>query len=237
VIGLPGHPRRVGTGADFSSLRGDPGFAIHHPPCGPDRGAGDAGAIGGLLFGRLIDKGRARPAVWLNAAVLAVGLVLRSVTFGHVVAVVTVAVGTTMLSGLYLSSWMTPVYNEAKISPCVLRFQFAAEGGWDVGGALAGGVAAAIGFLPRSCRRCQWYWCRRCCSTAPTRRNTARRWRRSSAAISALARGFATHSLQTDPPHPASARCSSAATARRRSGATYGRCRPCRLRPGRHRAG
>jgi hypothetical protein len=61
-----------------------------------------AGAIGGLLFGGLIDKGRARPAVWLNAAVLAVGLVLRSVTFGHVVAVVTVAVGTTMLSGLYL---------------------------------------------------------------------------------------------------------------------------------------
>ena len=60
---------------------------------------------------------------------------------------VAVAVGTTMLSGLYLPSWMTPVYNEAKISPCVLRFQFAAEGGWDVGGALAGGIAAAICFF------------------------------------------------------------------------------------------
>jgi hypothetical protein len=33
---------------------------------------------------------------------------------------------------------MTPVYNEAKNSPCSLRFQFAAEGGWDAGGALAG---------------------------------------------------------------------------------------------------
>jgi MFS transporter, DHA1 family, inner membrane transport protein len=106
-----------------------------------------AGAIGGLMFGRMIDKGRTRPAVWLNAAVLAVGLVLRSATFGHAVAVVAVAVGTTMLSGLYLPSWMTPVYNEAKNSPCSLRFQFAAEGGWDAGGALAGGIAAAICFF------------------------------------------------------------------------------------------
>ena len=109
--------------------------------------AAPAGAIGGLMFGRMIDKGRTRPAVWLNAAVLAVGLVLRSATFGHAVAVVAVAVGTTMLSGLYLPSWMTPVYNEAKNSPCSLRFQFAAEGGWDAGGALAGGIAAAICFF------------------------------------------------------------------------------------------
>lgn len=106
-----------------------------------------AGAVGGLVFGRLIDNGRGRPALWLNAAVLAVGLVLRSVTFGHAAAVVAVAVGTTMLSGLYLPSWMTPVYNEAKVSPCLLRFQFAAEGGWDAGGALAGGIAAAICFF------------------------------------------------------------------------------------------
>ena len=106
-----------------------------------------AGAVGGLVLGRLIDNGRGRAALWLNAAVLAAGLVLRCLTFGDAAAVVAVAVGTTMLSGLYLPSWMTPVYNEAKISPCVLRFQFAAEGGWDVGGALAGGVAAAICFF------------------------------------------------------------------------------------------
>jgi hypothetical protein len=105
---------------------------------------------------------------------------------------VAIAVGTTMLSGLYLPAWMTPVYNEAKISPCVLRFQFAAEGGWDVGGALAGGMAAAICFSDcrsrrRSCRRCRWFWCRRYCSTAAMRRNTARRWRRRPAVRSALA--------------------------------------------------
>ena len=56
-----------------------------------------AGAVGGLVLGRLIDNGRGRGAVWLNAAVLAAGLVLRSVTFGHAAAVVAVAVGTTMV--------------------------------------------------------------------------------------------------------------------------------------------
>ena len=59
-----------------------------------------AGAVGGLVLGRLIDTGRARAALWLNAA--AAGLVLRCVTFGHAAAVVAIAVGTTMLSGLYL---------------------------------------------------------------------------------------------------------------------------------------
>jgi MFS transporter, DHA1 family, inner membrane transport protein len=87
-----------------------------------------AGAVGGLVLGRVIDSGRGRAALWLNAAVLAAGLVLRCLTFGHAAAVVAVAVGTTMLSGLYLPSWMTPVYNEAKISPCVLRFQVARRG-------------------------------------------------------------------------------------------------------------
>jgi MFS transporter, DHA1 family, inner membrane transport protein len=61
-----------------------------------------AGAVGGLVLGRLIDTGRARAALWLNAAVLAAGLVLRCVTFSHAAAVVAIAVGTTMLSGLYL---------------------------------------------------------------------------------------------------------------------------------------
>jgi DHA1 family inner membrane transport protein len=109
--------------------------------------AGLVGAVGGMVLGRLIDKGNARSAVWMNAATLTVGLILRSVTFGHPAAVVAVAVSTAMLSGLYLPSWMTPVYNQAKVSPCMLRFQFAAECGWDIGGALAGSIAAAICFF------------------------------------------------------------------------------------------
>jgi predicted MFS family arabinose efflux permease len=106
--------------------------------------AGLAGAVGGIVLGRLIDKGHARRALWLNAIILAACLILRSATFGHVGAVIAVAVGTTLFSGLYVPSWLTAVYNEARISPCVLRYQFAAESGWDMGGVLAGVIAAAM---------------------------------------------------------------------------------------------
>jgi DHA1 family inner membrane transport protein len=106
--------------------------------------AGLAAALGGIALGRLIDKGHARRALWLNAFILAVCLVLRSATFGHAGAVIAVAVGTTLFSGLYVPSWLTACYNEARISPCMLRFQFAAESGWDMGGVLAGGIAAAM---------------------------------------------------------------------------------------------
>jgi DHA1 family inner membrane transport protein len=103
-----------------------------------------AGSVGGILLGRLIDNGHARAAVWINAVILAVGVVLRSVTFGHTAFAVSVAIGTTMVGGLYLPSWMTAAYNEAKLAPCTFRFQFAAEGGWDAGGACAGVLAAAF---------------------------------------------------------------------------------------------
>src|SRR5260221_7073691 len=38
---------------------------------------------------------------------------------------------------------MTAVYNQAKCSPCTLRFHVATEGGWDIGGA-SGCLAAAL---------------------------------------------------------------------------------------------
>ncbi len=39
---------------------------------------------------------------------------------------------------------MTAFYNEAHKAPCSLRFQIAAEGGWDIGGMLAGLGAAGL---------------------------------------------------------------------------------------------
>ena len=44
---------------------------------------------------------------------------------------------------LYMPTLMTAVYNQAKRSPCALRFHAAAEGGWDIGGA-SGCLAAAV---------------------------------------------------------------------------------------------
>ena len=38
---------------------------------------------------------------------------------------------------------MTALYNQSKRAPCPLRFQVAAEGGWDIGGA-SGSLLAAL---------------------------------------------------------------------------------------------
>jgi hypothetical protein len=96
-----------------------------------------------MVLGRVVDRGHARRVVWINASILAATLCCALVG-GNAAAVIAVAVGTTLFSGLYLPTWMTAVYNEAKLAPCMLRFQFAAEGGWDAGGTLAGVLAPAL---------------------------------------------------------------------------------------------
>ena len=48
------------------------------------------------------------------------------------------------LGGLYAPSLMTAIYNEAKASPCPLRYHLALEAGWDIGAVLACLTAAAI---------------------------------------------------------------------------------------------
>jgi DHA1 family inner membrane transport protein len=102
------------------------------------------GALGGMVLGRFIDMGHARRSVWLNAVILAVGLILKSVCDSDPLAVVGIAIGTTLFSGLYVPYWMTAVYNASKIAPCTFRFHFISEGGWDAGGALACLVAAGV---------------------------------------------------------------------------------------------
>jgi DHA1 family inner membrane transport protein len=103
-----------------------------------------AAALGGIVLGRLIDKGHARSIVWINACILAAGLLFRALTFGNAAVAVAVAIGAVMVGGFYVPTWITVVYNEAKVSPCSFRFQFAAEGGWDAGGVIAGLLAAAF---------------------------------------------------------------------------------------------
>jgi len=50
-----------------------------------------------------------------------------------------------LVSALYVPTLMTAVYNQAKGSPCALRFHIATEGGWDAGG--ASGCMLAAGLL------------------------------------------------------------------------------------------
>lgn len=111
---------------------------------------GDIDRRGSQIGCRFIDAGHARRATWLNGFVYA-GILLAEALCGDApAAVLAVTTGATLLSGLYVPSLMTAVYNEAKSSPCPLRFHFTAEAGWDVGGLLACFAAAAFCFFGAS---------------------------------------------------------------------------------------
>jgi hypothetical protein len=101
------------------------------------------GAIGGLTLGRHIDAGRGKQAVWYAFGTFALIVALRAVATGNAtIAVLANALGA-FGACLYIPTMMTAVYTMAKRSPCTLRFHVAAEGGWDVGGAM-GLLAAAL---------------------------------------------------------------------------------------------
>jgi DHA1 family inner membrane transport protein len=105
------------------------------------------GAIGGLLLGRLIDSGKGTRAVWYSVSLLALVITMRAGGLGNpVLAVVANAMGS-LVGCLYVPTLMTAVYNQAKRSPCVLRFHIAAEGGWDIGVTSGLCVAALLTWL------------------------------------------------------------------------------------------
>jgi|HubBroStandDraft_6_1064221.scaffolds.fasta_scaffold213264_2 DHA1 family inner membrane transport protein len=91
------------------------------------------GAASGLFLGRLIDAGRGTRAVWLSGGVLVFVILMRAaVAWQPALAIAANALGA-FVACLYVPTMMTAVYNQAKRSPCVMRFHIVAEGGWDVG--------------------------------------------------------------------------------------------------------
>ena len=103
------------------------------------------GAIGGLLLGRHIDAGHGHHATWLALAGLTAIIIFRALsTQRPALAVVANACGA-LESCLYQTTIMTAVYNQAKASPCVLRFHIATEGAWD--GGFGAGCLTAAGLL------------------------------------------------------------------------------------------
>ncbi|HWD49383.1 MAG TPA: MFS transporter [Rhizomicrobium sp.] len=102
------------------------------------------GAVLGLLLGRSIDAGHGKRAVWFAAGTHGANVILRAASFGHpLFAVIANATGA-LVTAFYVPTMMTAVYNEAKNSPCVMRFHIATEASWDAGGASACLVAAAL---------------------------------------------------------------------------------------------
>jgi DHA1 family inner membrane transport protein len=103
-----------------------------------------AGAVGSLVLGRVIDQGHARRAVLVNAIGLAAVVLLKALSAASPPLVLVAASIAAAFGGFYIPVLMTAVYNAAKASPCALRFHFAAEGGWDIGGVAACLAAAAV---------------------------------------------------------------------------------------------
>jgi DHA1 family inner membrane transport protein len=104
-----------------------------------------AGAASGLVLGRLIDAGHGGRAVWLAAGSLVLVIGLRAASYGNPLWAVVANAAGALVPALYIPTVMTAVYNQAKRSPCVLRFHIAAEGGWDAGA--ASGCLLAAGLL------------------------------------------------------------------------------------------
>jgi len=102
------------------------------------------GAVSGLCLGRLIDAGHGVRAVAIALGALVLTALLRAVSYGNApLAVIAQACGALVIC-LYAPALGTAVYNQAKQSPCALRFHIAAEGGWDLGGACAGLMSAGL---------------------------------------------------------------------------------------------
>jgi MFS family permease len=103
------------------------------------------GAVAGMFLGRHIDAGHGGRAVVIAISAMAIVVLSRAASVGHdtfaIIANALVAIST----ALYTPTLMTAVYNQAKRSPCTLRFHVATEGGWDAGG--AAGCLAAAGML------------------------------------------------------------------------------------------
>jgi MFS transporter len=103
--------------------------------------AAAVGAVSGLFLGKLIDAGRGGRAVWIAAGVTVFVIVLRAFSLSSPLWAVTANALGAFVSCLYIPTMMTAVYNQAKRSPCVMRFHIAAEGGWDIG--ISSGLALA----------------------------------------------------------------------------------------------
>ncbi|WP_408589595.1 MFS transporter [Novosphingobium sp.] len=106
--------------------------------------AGLAAAAGSVLVGKLIDGGRPQHSLALAYGAAALALVLKGAAYGSP----WLAVGATALGALVTpmaaTAMLTPLYGMARRSPCVLRFNMATEGGWDLGCSAACLLAAGV---------------------------------------------------------------------------------------------
>ncbi|HXQ45151.1 MAG TPA: hypothetical protein VN806_00960 [Caulobacteraceae bacterium] len=102
------------------------------------------GAVCGLLLGRYIDLGHGPRAVWIVGALLVAADLFRVAGYGAPGLAVAANAAAAVAGAASGPPLMTAIYNLAKDSPCAMRFQIAADGGWDAG---AGGACLLAALL------------------------------------------------------------------------------------------
>lgn len=106
------------------------------------------GAGFGLMLGRAVDLGRGRRAVAIGCSAAAAVILFRAGSLGNPWLAVAANAAGGLVMPLLLPTLGSAVYNLAKASPCTLRFNVAAEAGWDLGcmaGCLSGAALVAAG--------------------------------------------------------------------------------------------
>ena len=103
-----------------------------------------AGAVGGLLLGRLVGAGHGTRVAIVALVTMVASTMLQAVSVGNAPLAVLANASGALVACLYVPVLGTAIYNQAKRSPCTLRFHIATEAGWDLGGASALLVAAGL---------------------------------------------------------------------------------------------
>ncbi len=106
-----------------------------------------AGAVGGLVLGRLVDLGCGRGPVVVAYGVALVAVIARAAGAENAWAAAIANAFGALTVPLMTVVMMSRIYNMAKASPCPLRFHMATEAGWDLGCSGACLSAAALLWL------------------------------------------------------------------------------------------
>jgi MFS transporter, DHA1 family, inner membrane transport protein len=109
--------------------------------------AGIAGAAAGLFVGRSIDLGKGRRAAQIGFAVVAVAILARAFGYPYPWSAVLANAMAAVAMPIYGTAFGARVYALAQHSPCPLRFHIIAEGGWDLGTAMACFTSAGLIYL------------------------------------------------------------------------------------------
>jgi MFS transporter, DHA1 family, inner membrane transport protein len=106
--------------------------------------AGVAGALMGLVMGRMIDLGHHKRSYQIGLTAMALVILVEAYGFVTPWGALLATMLSAMAGPLYMSSIMVPFYNAGKASGCTLRFNIAGENGFDSGAGLGCLVAALL---------------------------------------------------------------------------------------------